>query len=240
MLKLIRADLFRLFHRIYFYVLLGALAGLAVIVNIAIANVNSYAFVSFSWGFVLSFLMVPLFLMPMLSDIVLAEEYREHTLKNTVANGVNRLELYLSKTVTTVVLGLLLAVVAVGAYCASSLILLGRDPQFTDQFVREFFLRVGAACTVYIAGMTLSNLLAVLLKRNSLFVFVYYAAVFFTQYLFKLLRVPQLNDYLLVSQITVVSGKPVAQLQGALVISAITAVVCIICGLVFFRRQNVD
>ena len=239
MLKLIRADFYRLFHRVYVYVLLGSLAGLAVLVNIMIAHAGEYALTSFSWMFLLNWLALPMFLIPMITDVVFAEEYKEQTLKNTVSNGTNRIELYLSKTVSGVLLGLLLAVIAIGAYCASSLLFLSRDPQFTEQFVREFFQRMGAACVVYIAALTLANLSVALFRKNSLSVFAYYGAVFLSPYLFKLIRLPQVNDYLLANQVDLVAGGAAAQLQGAMTISAVTAAIGIACGLVCFYKREV-
>lgn len=240
MLKLIRADFYRLFHRAYVYGLLGGLAGLSVLVNFMISRSGEYAIASFSWEFALEWLSLPLMLMPMLADIVFAEEYKEHTLKNIVANGTNRIALYLSKTVTSVLLGLLLAAVMLGVYCASSLLFLDRDPQFTQQLVREFFQRIGVACAVYIAGLTLANLFTVLFRRSSLSMFVYYGAVFFSPYLFRLLRLEMLQDYLLANQTGVVAKAPMAQLSGPLEVSAVTAAVCIVFGFVFFYRQDVD
>lgn len=240
MFKLIRADFFRLFHRAYVYVLLGGLAGLSILINVTLMHSEDYASAVFSWELLLNYLMFPMMLLPMLTDVVFGEEFKEHTLKNTVAHGANRVELYLAKLISSELLGLLLAAVTAGVYCGSSLLFLHRDAQFTEQFVREFFERFGAACVLYMAGVALAVLLTALFRKSSLSLFAYYGVVFLLRYLFSLLRVSVLNKYLLITQFSAVAGGPMQEVQTAVVIGAVSFAVFAVAGPVLFLRQDVD
>lgn len=239
MLKLIRADFYRMFHRVYVYGMLAGLLALSVLINVVLRGSEDYAAVSFSWELLLNYLVFPLMLLPMLADVVFGEEWKEHTLKNTVAGGVNRVELYVSKLISSVLLGAVLAAVTLGVYCAASLLLLQRDAQFTDVFVRLFFERFGVACILYAAGTALAVLSISAFGKSSLSVFVFYGLVFLLKYLFALLRVPQLNKYLLVSQFSALCGSA-QDLRAASVVGAVSFAVFAVLGPVLFRKRNIE
>ena len=206
MIKLIRADLYKTFHRAYFYVMLLCLAGLAVVINLYLFRPAGSS-VSTSWTMVIGYLLpYPAFLMPMLVDIVTAEEIKEHTMKNTLSFGTGRVQLYISKVITSILLGILLGAVAIGLYCGSSALFLAHDAAFTDTMIRDFFGRVAAACTVYLAGIAASTFFAILLKRNSLYIFAYLLFLFLPQYLLRICRVPQFIDYMLIPQFNLLAA----------------------------------
>ncbi|MCI1991350.1 MAG: ABC transporter permease [Oscillospiraceae bacterium] len=239
MLRLIHADLYKIFHRFYFYIMAASLAALCVLVNLVLRTAGQYSAASFSWGFAVSMLSAPVFLMPMLTDIVSAEEYREHTLKNTLSFGTNRTSLYFSKAITSVLLGILLMAVVLVFYCGSSLIFLPRDAKFTGDLIREFFVRAAASCSVYIASIAMAVFLTVLFRHGSLAIFIFYGAFYLTEYLFKLLRISQLNRYTLKTQIGQIAGQPLAQLQTPVLISLVTMAVFLAAGAAVFHRRDI-
>lgn len=241
MIKSIHSDLYRSFNRMYMFVLIICIAGLSIIVNIALSTSRpEIASVSSSWGLALNLLTFPMFLLPMLVDIVFAEEYKEHTLKNTVAFGTNRAILFISKNITIILLGILLAAITFAVWCGSSLILLNHDAHFTGAFISDFFMRVGASCVDYVACIAVASFVAVLLKRSSLFVFAYYGVIFFMKYVFMLFKVPFLNKYLLSEQIAVFGQGSAAQIQNSLLVCLVTLAVFIALGLVSFKKQDVS
>ncbi len=237
MLKLIRADLYRSFHRFYLYLLAAGLAGICLLLTF---QARGHATAADLWRMAQAQLFgFPLMVIPMLPDIVFTEENREHTLKNTVAFGVNRAELYGSKTVTSILLGLLLAAAVLGVFCGSSLLLLPRGPEFTGELVRQFFVRFAALCSVYVGAVAVAAVFTIFLHRGALAVFAYYAAIYLSRYLFLLLHIPKANDYLLYSQVhPIVSGAPDAVRQAVL-ISFVTFAVFLALGAALFRRSDV-
>ncbi len=239
MLKLIHADLYRCFHRLYLYLLAGALAGLCLLLSFQFRRQGDITAAQ-AWTFALTQLFgYPLLVIPMLPDIVFTEESREHTLKNTVAFGVSRVELYVSKALTAILLGLLLAAAALAVYCGGTLLLLPRGPVFAGGLAGQFFGRFAALCSVYVGAVAVAALFTVFLHRGALAVFVYYAAVYMSRYLFPLLHLPKAADYLLVAQVRpIVSGAPDAVRQAVL-ISLATLAAFLTLGAACFRRRDV-
>ena len=242
MLKMICADLYKTFRRPFFYLLLAGMAVLAFAVNFSISRMGSEAItVTGSWVLVLGyFLSWPMLLMPILVDLVLAEEYKEHTLKNSVSFGLNRTGLYLSKTLSATVLGVLLGAVALGAYCGSAMLLLPWGPDFTGAFAGDFFRRVGISCIGYAAAIPMAAFLAMLLQKNSLFVFAYYGALALPQLLLRIARVPELaGRFLMMPQFGFIAGGTVQQMQVSTGIFLITAGVFLIAGISLFRKKDI-
>ena len=239
---MICADLYKTFRRPFFYLFLAGMGVLAVAVNLSISRMApENATVTNAWMLVLAyFLSWPMLLMPVLVDLVSAEEYKEHTLKNSVSFGLNRTELYLSKIVSATVLGAVLGAVALGAYCGSSLLFLRWDPAFQAAFAGDFFRRVGVSCIGYAAAIPLAAFLAMLLQRNSLFVFAYYGALCLPQLLLQLFRLPQLSGrFLAMPQFSRIAAGTARQMQASAVVFLVTAAVFLCAGVVLFRKKDI-
>lgn len=240
MLKMIRADLYKVLHRPFFYCLLAGMAVLALLVNFSLSRLSAGNTVYNSWMAVLIyFLSWPVFLMPVLIDLVGAEEYKEHTLKNSLSYGLNRTELYCSQIAVSVILGIVIGAVALGSYCGSSLLLLKHDASFTGAFAADFFRRVGVGCLGYAAAVPIAAMLAAMLQKNSLFVFAFYAAVLLPQYLLKLLHLSDLNRYLLMPQFSQVAAGTFGQMMNSAAVFAATAVLFVVFGAAFFRKKDI-
>lgn len=239
MLKLIHADLYKVFHRMYFYIMMLALVVLCVIVNSAMHGSGQYGTASFSIMFAVSLLNLPVILMPMLTEIVSAEEYRDHTIKNTLSFGTNRTLLFLSKYICAVILGVILMAVVLGSYFGSMMIFLPKDPKFTSEIIREFFIRLGASCTVYLACISMAVFFTVLFNRSTMAIFLYYGVFYLTEYLLYLFHFSKGIDYLLKTQISNIMKLPIIQLQNPVVISLVTLLVFLMAGIALFRKRDV-
>lgn len=240
MLKQIHCDLYKVFHRFYFYVMSLALAVLCTLINILFAGQGAKVDAVFSWQFFMSMLSNGLLLLPMLTEIVLAEENREHTMKNAISFGIPRGTLFAAKYIVSLILGVVLMLVVLAFYCGSSLLLLPKSASFTAELVTAFFGQVGIACFVYAAALAVSSFLAVLFRRNSLFIFAYYGIIFLSGYLFQLLKVSFLNQYLLKTQFSAISSaQSFGQMQFPLLVSLTTLAAFMVFGLYFFQKQDV-
>lgn len=234
MFKLIHAELYKIFHRAYFFVMALCAAALCVVLMFAMRGENMSKSVEFG-TMLLSY---PVFLLPMLTQIVSAEEFRDHTLKNTLAFGTNRTALYVAKWLTAIILGVLLAAVVLVAYFGSAALLLTKDTAFTSGLMREFFTRVGAASAVYVACISMSVFFISLMSRSTLAIFLYYGAFYLTNLLLQLFRLVWGIDYLLKTQIEAIAANPVSQLQQPVVISLVTMAAFFAAGLAVFRRKD--
>ena len=122
MLKLIHADMYKTFHRAYFCVLMLSVSVLCVVLAFAMrgGDYGNWSGAVITGAGLLSY---PIFLLPMITQIVYAEDFRDHTLKNSIAFGTNRTTLYVSKWLTTIVLGIFMTVVVLAFYFGGAAVL---------------------------------------------------------------------------------------------------------------------
>lgn len=235
MLKLIHADFYKVFHRSYFYILTVVLAGLCFITIFAM---KSSSCASESIKFAIEMFSMPVFILPMITQIVFSEEYQSHTLKNTASFGTDRTVLFISKWITSILLSAILAAVLLAVYMGGTMLILKRDAAFNSSFIQMFFTRLGAACSVYIACISMSVFLAAMFNRNAFAIFLYYALFYFTVYLLILLQLASATKYLLKCSLDAIMQSPVTQLQQPVVVSLVTAAVFFVGGAVLFRRKD--
>ena len=235
MLKLIHADLYKTFHRAYYFVMILLISALCVALIFALRG-GQYGNWSVSADCAVSMLSYPVLLLPMITQIVSAEEYRDHTLKNTLSFGTNRTALYVSKWVTAVLLGVLLTAIVLAVYFGSTAMVLTKDAAFKG--FGEFFIRLGASCSVYLACISMSLFFIALFNRSTLAIFLYYGVFYLTDLLLKLAHLNKGIDYLLKTQINNICAVPVAQLQKPVVISLVTMAVFFVAGLAIFRKKD--
>ncbi len=237
MLKLIHADFYKTFHRAAYYLILFIFCGFAITIAVQMRGRDAG---SWSGSFLAAsqLLIYPVAFLPIITQITLGEEYREHTVKNTLAFGTNRCLLFCSKWVSTVLLGLLLTAAVFAAFFGSAALALPRDVQFSQKLVTDFFARLGAACVVYVAAATMSLFFLVVFNRNTLAIFLYYGAYYFTGLLLMLFHLNGGNKYLLQTQLKGIAGDPVPNLQKAMVISAVTMAAFFVAGVFASRRKD--
>ena len=240
MLKLIHADLYKIFHRVFFYCLLAVMALLAILVNFSLSKLPASVSAYSSWMVIrFYFLSWPVFIIPILVDLIVAEEYKEHTLKNAISYGLNRTKLYGSQLIASTILGVIVGIVALGFYCGSSLLFLKSDPQFTSAFIADFFSRIGICCIGYAASIPIAAFFAMAFQKNSLFVFAFCATMILPQYFLKLLQHSELNQYLFLTQFSIIAGGSTQQMMTALVIFVVTAISFTLLGILLFRKKDV-
>lgn len=237
MLKLIHADLYKTVHRAYFFLLTAIISAFCVVLIFALRGGEAGTW-STAAGMGSMLLSYPVFLLPMLTQIIYAEEFRDHTLKNTMSYGTDRVALYFSKWLTVILLGVVMTAVVLTFYFGSAALLLTKDAEFSWQLVREFFARFGFACSVYIAAISMSVFFTQLLNKSTLSIFLYYGCFYLSDLVLKLLHLNKGVDYLLKTQMTAIVSNPVAQLQGPVVISLVTMAFFALAGIFFFRRQD--
>lgn len=237
MLKMIHADLYKTFHRAYFFIMMLVVSGLCVAMVFAMRGGTAASW-SGAATLVSMLLDYPILLIPMITQIVYAEEFRDHTLKNTVAFGTNRTSLYISKWLTTIILGLIMAAVVLFFFFGSAALILPKDPGFKWELMKVFFERFGASCLVYVASISMSVFFIQLFNKSTLAIFFYYGAFYLTELILKLVKLEKGIDYLLKTQISEIMSKPIDQLQNPIVITLVTMAVFFAAGIVFFRKKD--
>lgn len=237
MLKLIHADLYKTFHRAAYYLMIAVCCGLALLLTAAMRG-GSVGTWSGSVVAAASLLTYPAALLPLVTQITLGEEYREHTMKNTLAFGTDRCVLFCSKWVSTVLLGLVLTAAVFAAYFGGAAVALPRDADFSMELVKQFFTRLGAACVVYVAAATMSLFFLVVFNRNTLAIFLYYGAFYLTELLLYLFHAGNGSVYLLKTQLSGIATAANPDMQKAMLITVVTMAVFFSAGLVASRKKD--
>lgn len=243
MSKIINADLYKSFHRVYVYVLMAVMVGASIFVNSILAY-NKIPLES-SFGLALSILVFPLFFISMFADIITAEENKEHTMKNTISFGVSRNKFFIAKNISAVLVAVAVAVVTLAAYTISAWILLKPEKNDMSAVLSDFAIRIGVAMLLYVAAAVLATFLAAVIKRNAMFTFAYFGALILPVYVFKLLNLvnpffAKVQNVMLFMQVQIIAGVPQAQLINSVWVALVQIAVFAVLGLIVFRRQEIN
>lgn len=165
MLKLIKADLYKLYRRPYLYVLTGGLLLTAAFFLYFLVSASALREEAFTVSY--RFLFLPLFLVAMLVEITIVEDIKYGTLKNTISVGISRTQLYLSKLITAGILCVISALIVFTFFVGCGYLFLEPGEGFTNAFMAEFVAKTGVAVLLYLGAIALGALLAVLLQRSS-------------------------------------------------------------------------
>jgi len=235
MLKLVRADFYKTFHRSAYYLMLAAFSALAAAL---VFMMRGGSVGSFAGALALSreLLPYPAALLPLVTQLTLGEEYRERTVKNALEHGAGRGTYFLAKWVSSVLLGLLLAAAVFGAYFGSAALLLGGGAG--AELAKDAFSRIGAACAVYIAAATVSLFLLTVFSRSAAAIFAYYGAFYLSGLLLQLFKQKWALPALLRTQLTNAVSEPAPDYAAVLAVAAVTLAVFFAAGLAATRRKD--
>lgn len=143
MVNSIRAEIYKLTRRLYFYIFNLCCAAFALLVIGCLAYIKYTAPTNqdavnfpFSMSILLMGMPLGLYLVAVGGDAVFSEQYKYNTLKNEVSYGLTRVQVYLSRLVVALLLMAVVFVVTIGVYLLSSLVLLGIP---SDQMAMDSF-----------------------------------------------------------------------------------------------------
>lgn len=132
MVNAMRAEIYKLTRRPYFYVFNLCCAAFALLVvgclaYIRFADLSNQDVVNFPFSLTILLMGMPigLYLVAVGGDAVFSEQYKYNTLKNEVSYGLSRVQVYLSRLVVTLLLMIVVFVVTIGVYLLAALALLG-------------------------------------------------------------------------------------------------------------------
>lgn len=236
MFKLIHADFYKTFHRSAFYLMLLIFCGLALVMAVAMRGGQAGTWSgSLSVGIVL--LSYPPMLLPLITQLVLGEEYQEHTMKNTLSFGTDRGLAFFSKWISSVLLGLILMAAVFGVFFGGAALLLEHDTLFSQELVKQFLRRLGASSLIYIAAVTASLFFYAVFNRNALAIFLYYGAFYLSELLLMLFHLGNASTYLLKTQLDHVT-QGAASMQQPILVSLVTMAAFFAAGLAVSCRKD--
>ena len=205
MINLVKAEMYRLINRKFLYILSGTLV-LFIFLLTAAMRVPLGDFIALSKVFIV----LPIFLWPIITDAVIGEEFKDKTYINTVTYGVTKLSFYISKVIASSIIVLMLTFLMVLSWYMFTSLMAGG--LVGGELLINLILSVLAALPLYLAAVLFSTLLAFMLRKSSLAMFVYWGAISLS---FFINLVQQFNmkfgpiyDALLTTQLLKLAGSP--------------------------------
>lgn len=243
MFNLIKADLYKSFHRIYLYIFMAVLAAFAIFINsIAAAN---HALRESVFQDTLSLLIYPVFFVVMFVDIMFGEENKEHTMKNTISFGISRVKIFITKIISAILAATAVAAVTLGVFYVCSLVLLKPGKGYTVALLSSLGLKIAIAILIYIAAIVVASFFSAFIKRNGLFIFSYYGFLIIPVLLFQLLSLVNpvfmdLKNSMLMMLPDTLAQATSAQMLNVVWISLAHIAVFGVLGTVLFKRQEIN
>ena len=148
MLNYIRAELYKVTHRVYTWVMLGLIfLGEGFLFTIWFDQREYMTFFN-AVSLVGSMMILGFFATLLTCDIVFAGQHQNGTLKNEVSFGLSRSKIYLGKFIAMTILSVLAMVIALGVYIAVCRVML---PDYTANAI--YFEGGGALAALEIVGV---------------------------------------------------------------------------------------
>ncbi|WP_035293390.1 ABC transporter permease [Clostridium sp. KNHs214] len=175
MLNYIKAELYRNFNRLYFWVYTGGVAIIALALNIIMGVKEGYNFINFTelLSIVPHLFSLPVFLAVGIIDIVISEENKNNTLKNIVCFGVSRNKVVLSKIIVSIILCFLSWSIILITFLGSGLALFGVGANFSISLLGEVIKKLFIAMPLWIGVITIGNFMGLTCKSSNMLGFSY-------------------------------------------------------------------
>lgn len=204
MINLVKAELYRIFNRKFFYILSGTLV-LFIVLLTAVMRVPLEDFIALSKVFIV----LPVFLWPIITDAVIGEEFKDNTYINTVTYGVSKLRFYMAKVIVSCTIVLILTSIMVFFWYISTSLMMGGLAG--GKLLINFLLSVLAALPLYLAAVIFSALLAFALRKNNLAMLFYWGTISFSFFInivqqFNSIKFGPIYDALLTTQLLKLVG----------------------------------
>ena len=151
MFNIIRSELYKTRHRKYPYILIGILSAFILFFVTVTAFQNRVNNANIGLGDVLlacvPLLSMGVYMTILIVDAVFSDEYKNQTMKNTVAFGISRTSLFFGKLIAELIVAVISLIVLLAVLILSTLILMGPGDQMVLQAALPiFFQRVVLCC----------------------------------------------------------------------------------------------
>lgn len=247
MFNYIRAELYRNFNRMYFWVFTGVMAALAVAI-IILSKVDNIARLDFSMllDTILYVMAMPIYIVACFIDMVTAEENKNQTLRNAITFGIPRRKLVLSKLIVTVILSLVSAFIVLGLFYGSAAALFGID-QGTGEVFSKVLPRLLTALPLWIGAISIGTFLGIAINNNTLFGFAYAGVFLLTSKIILVLsyvvsdKFMKINNYLISTRLTTLRNPNLTSkdLWTSALIGICYTIVFTIINMIYFSKKEV-
>lgn len=211
MLNYIKSELYRSFQRPHSWIIPLIFIALSILGNTAldVDLINGSLLEAMFSGVVLTFSFIS-YLIPSIWDVTFSEEYKHGTLKNSVAFGFARTNIYLGKLISGMIYALLLCILAVLILTCTTFIIQGFDPKSTFA-ITKLVKNILCALPLWFATLSLCALLSFTFKNTMTFVTIFFLAMILPSVIISIMNlffnidIRYLYQYLIESKLSTLS-----------------------------------
>lgn len=182
-------------------------------------------------------------------DMTICEEKKFGTFKNIYSTGLSRNRIYISKTITTVLIACIAGIIIMaGAFLETYVILGIVDYTAYMELSKEILKRAGLAAFMWSASISVGVLMATFIDSGNLFTGIYLGVFALSGSLFKILGkcihpiFKVMREYLLTTQLKHIMNEDVItvqRIQCVIVTGVVYIVVCTGIGLIINRKKDI-
>lgn len=247
MINYIKAELYRNFNRLYFWMFTACLAGFCLFINslFKIYNAPVYSVEIYFEGMA-HVLVGPIFMVVAFMDMITAEEQKNLTIRNVVSFGMNRSKIVLSKFTATVILAFISEIIILAVLLGSAVIFFGVGTAFSISF-SNYMIRFGVATVLWVAAIALGTLLSLIIKNSTIFAFVYSGIFIIINQGIKILMIvgvknlDHIYNSLITTRLSMLSSPTITSndLSTSLLIGVMYTIIFLVLGIICFNKQEV-
>lgn len=244
MLNLVKAELYKYSRKSFAYKLLAVLIGLIILMPIAINSFNppgiTREVLISNFGFAFNFILI----LVMVFAVVFLDDYREGTYKNLIVSNLSRTEIYLGKFIAQIILAFIIMFICLIAVTIALMFIQsdGNSLVLLSNVITRFLCSI----PIYIAGISIANLLAITIKRGLIYI-VYYLVITNMKGLVWILSIfiwkkfNCINNILLTTLLSNVGSINTSKLTLVFSIlgGTIYTIIFVLIGIIIFNKQEI-
>ncbi len=253
MFNIIRSELYKTRHRKYPYILVGVLSACILFFISVIAVQDNANGTGFGLGDILMacvpLLSMGVYVTVLIVDAVFSDEYKNQTMKNTIAFGISRTSVFFGKLIAELIVAIISLAILLAVLIISTLILIGPgDAMVLQAALPIFFQRVALSLPLFVGALCVANLLSFTIKSNGLCMTVFFAMFALGAEVCVLLArligpvFLTIRDWLLMPQFESIVKNTIVfsdVLGKCLIVGLGYAIVATVVGLALFQRKEI-
>ena len=244
MLNYIKSELYRNFHRKYFWVYTGIFSLLGLLMNLIGTSNNSKVPLGDALSMCVYIFVFTIFVLLPIIDMVTAEEHKNGTMKNTISSGISRSTVVISKFIVTIILCFAFGIIGLGVFSLSSFLLFGVG---NEALLCSSALKILVSLPLFIGAVSIGTFIALAINNNTIFSFVYFGVFLITSYIIKMLSMlvsrnfEKIYNILITVQLNSLRGDQLTSniTSKAIISGIIYTLVFLVLSIIVFNKKEI-
>ena len=176
----IKAEFYRIIHRRDYQLTVLIFVILSIIGNLAFkfwgTKLTTNPF-SAAMDLLIVTLATSPFILLAIQDIVLGDEIKNKTLNNSIANGISREKIILSKIITISIFSVLFSIIVIGVHIITAIVLFGGNGE-GYRFINQYFISYLSAAPLWIGLISFYLIFTVSIQNQVVANFIIFILIF--------------------------------------------------------------